>query len=347
PHPGTGTWTASSSLLEDVQLANQTVRMVVRTSIGGEDLRLRLTNAFGLEPVTFGEVTVGEQQERAEVVEGSIRPVTFGGQATVTGASTRPRRSTTRFAARSKPSGSTPGTPSRLRSPSPSTRRQPSTSPPATRRRHRRRASRRPCRRRPVPRGARRLRRLRGRIRQVPLPLRAPGGACPLIHPRPDAQRRTTLSLSTALRGIAGLTAAAALLLTAAPAPPPAAATTFTATPTADAVVPIDWDRFVAGLPADAQAERARAILLNTNRHALQTWFPQTYGDQSGDYLDLGGVGEGNIRPPGSEALALATSLATGAYDPDVTGVPTADASDVAVRPIASTATTPHASLPP
>ncbi len=84
PHPGTGTWTASSSLLEDVQLANQTVRMVVRTSIGGEDLRLRLTNAFGLEPVTFGEVTVGEQQERAEVVEGSIRPVTFGGQATVT-----------------------------------------------------------------------------------------------------------------------------------------------------------------------------------------------------------------------------------------------------------------------
>src|SRR5690606_15871979 len=151
PHPGTGTWTASSSLLEDVQLANQTVRMVVRTSIGGEDLRLRLTNAFGLEPVTFGEVTVGEQQERAEVVEGSIRPVTFGGQATVTVASTRPRRSTTRFAARSKPSGSTPGTPSRLRSPSPSTRRQPSTSPPATRRRHRRRASRRPCRRRPVP----------------------------------------------------------------------------------------------------------------------------------------------------------------------------------------------------
>ncbi|SDT49477.1 GDSL-type esterase/lipase family protein [Jiangella sp. DSM 45060] len=84
PHPGTGTWTASSSLLEDVRIENQTVRMVVRTSIGGDDLRLRLTNAFGLTPVTFGEVTVGAQQDGAEVVEGSVRPVTFGGQATVT-----------------------------------------------------------------------------------------------------------------------------------------------------------------------------------------------------------------------------------------------------------------------
>ncbi|MBB5785643.1 GDSL-type esterase/lipase family protein [Jiangella mangrovi] len=84
PHPGTGTWAASSSLLEDVRIENQTVRMVVRTSIGGDDLRIRLTNAFGLTPVTFGEVTVGAQQDGAAVVDGSIRPVTFGGRATVT-----------------------------------------------------------------------------------------------------------------------------------------------------------------------------------------------------------------------------------------------------------------------
>ncbi len=152
--------------------------------------------------------------------------------------------------------------------------------------------------------------------------------------------------MSTAPRGIASLTAAAALLLTAAPAPPPAAATTSTPTPTADAVVPIDWDDFDAGLPADAHAERARTILLNTNRYALQTWFPQTYGDQTGDYLDLGGVAEGNIRPPGSEALALATSLATGAYDPDVTGVAIPEATDVAVRLITSIAATHESNLP-
>jgi lysophospholipase L1-like esterase len=84
PHPGTGTWTASASLLEDVRIENQTVRMVVRTSIGGDDLRIRLTNAFGLTPVTFGEVTVAEQQDGAELVDGSVRPVTFGGLPTVT-----------------------------------------------------------------------------------------------------------------------------------------------------------------------------------------------------------------------------------------------------------------------
>ncbi|WP_116952785.1 GDSL-type esterase/lipase family protein [Jiangella endophytica] len=84
PHPGTGTWTASSSLLEDVRIENQTVRMVVRTSVGGDDLRIRLTNAFGLGPVTFGEVSVAEQQEGAALVDGSARPVTFGGLTTVT-----------------------------------------------------------------------------------------------------------------------------------------------------------------------------------------------------------------------------------------------------------------------
>lgn len=84
PHPGTGTWTAPASLLEDLRIENQTVRMVVRTSIGGDDLRLRLTNAFGLGPVTFGEVTVADQQDGAELVAGSVRPVTFGGLTTVT-----------------------------------------------------------------------------------------------------------------------------------------------------------------------------------------------------------------------------------------------------------------------
>ncbi|TDE15057.1 TIM-barrel domain-containing protein [Jiangella asiatica] len=37
PHPGTGTWTASSSLLQDVTISGQTVRNVVDTSIGGSD----------------------------------------------------------------------------------------------------------------------------------------------------------------------------------------------------------------------------------------------------------------------------------------------------------------------
>jgi hypothetical protein len=103
-------------------------------------------------------------------------------------------------------------------------------------------------------------------------------------------------------------------------------------------VAPISWQRFQAGLPSDEQAERTRAILLNANRYALQTWFPSKYGSQTGEYLNLGGTAEGNIRPPGSEALALATSLATGAYDESVVGFPAAQARDVAVRVVSSIA---------
>lgn len=86
-------------------------------------------------------------------------------------------------------------------------------------------------------------------------------------------------------------------------------------------VVPVRWHDFDHGLPRDAQSERTRRILLNANRYALQTWYPAKYGAQTGPYLDLGGTAEPDIRPPGSEALALATSLATHAYDPTVTGV--------------------------
>jgi hypothetical protein len=103
-------------------------------------------------------------------------------------------------------------------------------------------------------------------------------------------------------------------------------------------VVPIAWGEFTAGLPDDEQAERTRAILLNTNRYALQTWFPQTYGSQGAEYLDLGGTGEGNIRPPGSEALSLAVSVATGAYDEATTGFPEEHAEDVAARLLKSIA---------
>ena len=103
-------------------------------------------------------------------------------------------------------------------------------------------------------------------------------------------------------------------------------------------VAPIAWQRFHAGPPTDDQAVRTRTILLNANRYALRTWYPAKYGSQAGQYLDLGGTAEPNVRPPGSEALALATSLATGAYDEQVTGFPPAQARDVAVRIVSSIA---------
>ena len=38
---------------------NQTVRMIVRTSIGGRRLRVKLSNAFGNEPLAVGAAHIG------------------------------------------------------------------------------------------------------------------------------------------------------------------------------------------------------------------------------------------------------------------------------------------------
>ena len=105
-------------------------------------------------------------------------------------------------------------------------------------------------------------------------------------------------------------------------------------------VAPIPWGSFTAGLPGDADAQRAGAILLNTNRYALRTWYGakgySSATQQAATYLNLGGIGEGSIRPAASEALALAVSLRTGVYNPTVTTVNTTEAHQKAAKLIRS-----------
>jgi len=67
-----------------VGFTNQTVRNIVFTSVGGSALRVRLTNSFGSQPVTFNEVDVGRVQNGATLVSGSSQIATFAGKATVT-----------------------------------------------------------------------------------------------------------------------------------------------------------------------------------------------------------------------------------------------------------------------
>lgn len=63
-------------------LANQSLRMVVTSHLGGSSLRIHLSNRFGSAPVTFRRVTVGKQTSGAAV--GVMSPVLFGGAASVT-----------------------------------------------------------------------------------------------------------------------------------------------------------------------------------------------------------------------------------------------------------------------
>lgn len=64
--------------------SDQTIRDIVHTSVAGAALRVRLTNAFGIQPVTFNAVYVGLAQTGATLVLGSNHALTFGGSASVT-----------------------------------------------------------------------------------------------------------------------------------------------------------------------------------------------------------------------------------------------------------------------
>lgn len=68
--------------VEIPRIADQTVRMIVRTSIGGQRLRVRLANAFGAGAVTIGAAHIARRQAGSSIVPGSDRTLTFGGQPT-------------------------------------------------------------------------------------------------------------------------------------------------------------------------------------------------------------------------------------------------------------------------
>jgi lysophospholipase L1-like esterase len=85
PHPlaPVVTWAASAQQIGDVA-PGQTFRQVVHTSVGGTSLRIRLSNAFGTGPVTFGHAYAGNRQPGSAAVQGANRPATFAGSAAVT-----------------------------------------------------------------------------------------------------------------------------------------------------------------------------------------------------------------------------------------------------------------------
>jgi lysophospholipase L1-like esterase len=65
-------------------IANQTLRQIVRVSLGGRRVRLRLSNAYGTTPLLVGAVHLGRHGGGAGIVAGSDHVVTFGQVASVT-----------------------------------------------------------------------------------------------------------------------------------------------------------------------------------------------------------------------------------------------------------------------
>lgn len=80
-----GTWaTAPAPSDTGVGFNNHTVRMHPRISIGGDTLRVRVSNAYGHGKLAIGAAYVGIRDKGPAIVPGSERQLTFGGSSATT-----------------------------------------------------------------------------------------------------------------------------------------------------------------------------------------------------------------------------------------------------------------------
>ena len=76
-----GAWATSpvSGGANPAHFDNQTLRLIVHTSIGGPQVRIHLSNTFGAEPLTIGAVHIALRGSGSEIVKATDRQVTFSG----------------------------------------------------------------------------------------------------------------------------------------------------------------------------------------------------------------------------------------------------------------------------
>lgn len=86
-----GSWAAAPSNAGHVDgvpfarpLADQTVRMVVRPTLSGHRVRVRLSNRYGVSPTRISHATVAVRDAGPAAVAGTMRELTFGGEDEVT-----------------------------------------------------------------------------------------------------------------------------------------------------------------------------------------------------------------------------------------------------------------------
>jgi lysophospholipase L1-like esterase len=85
-----GTWSTAPQLVEpnnmppDPGLNNNTLRQIVRVSIGSEKLRVRFSNRFSNSPVTMKSVKIAVSIGEGAIKESTNRALTFNGKSEVT-----------------------------------------------------------------------------------------------------------------------------------------------------------------------------------------------------------------------------------------------------------------------
>jgi lysophospholipase L1-like esterase len=62
---------------------NQTIRMVIRPTVGGERVRIRLSNAFGTSALKIGSAHIALSSQEAKFIPETDRPLTFAGKPSI------------------------------------------------------------------------------------------------------------------------------------------------------------------------------------------------------------------------------------------------------------------------
>ncbi|MFD6280027.1 SGNH/GDSL hydrolase family protein [Streptomyces sp. NPDC060209] len=90
PLAWTGTWATTPTATpasDTTAFRNETIRQTVHTSIGGDRIRIRLSNEFGSVPLVIGEARVARPAAggpSSRIDPRTDRPLTFGGRTSVT-----------------------------------------------------------------------------------------------------------------------------------------------------------------------------------------------------------------------------------------------------------------------
>jgi lysophospholipase L1-like esterase len=79
-----GTWTAAPAPAEGAAFGNHTLRMTPRVSLGGDTIRVRISNAYGVRPLQIGAARVALRDSGAAIIPASDRKLTFGGEQSAT-----------------------------------------------------------------------------------------------------------------------------------------------------------------------------------------------------------------------------------------------------------------------
>jgi lysophospholipase L1-like esterase len=86
-----GTWatgpagpTPPEAFFPAPEFNNQTLRLIVHTSIGGDEVRVRISNTFGTAPLVIGAARVALRRSGASIVPETDRALTFSRQSSIT-----------------------------------------------------------------------------------------------------------------------------------------------------------------------------------------------------------------------------------------------------------------------